>query len=60
MSGHVSRPDDVLAEATGQPRQTGGLQVKRLPGLYSKLGAAAVAKGKAMRALKHTNRQTRT
>lgn len=52
VSGHVSRPDDVLAEAPCHPCQTGGLQVKRLSGLYSKLGAATVPKGKAMRALK--------
>lgn len=51
MSGQISGPDDVLAEAAGHPGQRGGLQIERLPGLHCKLGAAAVAHGEAVGAL---------
>lgn len=48
MPGQISRPDDVMAEATCHPRQAGGLQVESLSGLYSKLGAAAVSQGQTV------------
>lgn len=52
MPGKIPRPDDVLAEAAGHPRQAGGLQVESLSRLHSELGAAAVPQGQAMGALK--------
>lgn len=48
MPGQISRPDDVMADATCHPRQASGLQVKSLSGLYCKLGAAAVPQGQTV------------
>lgn len=51
MPGQISRPDDVLAETAGHPRQSGSLQVESLSRLHCKLGAAAVSQGQAVGAL---------
>lgn len=51
MPGQVSRPDDVVAKATRQLRQAGGLQEESLPRLHRELGAAAVPQGQAVGAL---------
>ncbi len=51
VPGQISRPDDVLAEATRHPRQAGSLQVESLSRLHCKLGAAAVPQGQPVRAL---------
>ena len=59
MPGKIPRPDDVLAEAAGHPRQAGGLQVESLSRLHCELWAAAVPQGKAVGALKvQTDEQT--
>lgn len=57
VPGQVSWPDDVLAEAAGQPRQAGGLQVKRLSRLHCKLGTAAVPERQAVWALEGQTQQ---
>lgn len=59
MPGQIPRSDDVLAEAARHPCQAGGLQIKRLSGLYCKLGAAAVPQGQTVGALEEQRSEQR-